>query len=619
MKSNRPKIQPITIESIDVTNGFWYEKQKLVENVSMQNVYKRFYETGRFEAFKHNWVLERDGEEKKPHVFWDSDVAKWIEAVGYISLKKRVPELEKIVDEVVDDIEKNAMSDGYFNSYFTHLEPESRFTRRNDHELYCLGHLIEAAIAYKRGTGKDKFYLLMKKYADLVYKIFYVEKSAVFLTPGHEEIELALVKLYRESGEKKYLDLSLHFVDTRGTDNERDRIANATLLGMQDHLPVRRQKTAEGHAVRACYLYSAVADLAKETEDEELYQTARALFDSITKKRMYVTGAVGQTCVREAFMGDYDLPNQTAYAETCANLSLALFARRMSFIEPDSVYADTVERVLYNSFISGMSLDGKSFFYSNMQENNTIVKTREYGARHTVFTPDDTRVEVFNCSCCPPNVVRSIASIQDFQYSRSENTVFMHQYIGSEAKLDDGKISVSTEYPFDGTVNIEYIGAPVTLALRIPAWCKKYEITCNGSPIDFDVKLGYAYLPIEEKANVTVKFDMPVRFVEAHPRVFEDAGRIVVTKGPIVYCMEAVDHTAPIRDIRLDKEAEYVQVNDMQLKVPVLETKGYARVWNVDDLYSDEAALEAVNVKLIPYFAFANRGRTDMIIWTLKA
>ena len=315
----RTNIRPITVESIDVTGGFWYEKQKLIREVSMGNVYKRFYETGRFDAFKFKW---NEGDLHRPHVFWDSDVAKWIEAVGYISEKHNVPELEAIADEVIDDIERNQMPDGYFNSCFGHLEPDARFTRRNDHELYCLGHLIEAAVAYKRGTGKDKLLKLMIRYADLVYKVFYLEKSAAFLTPGHEEIELALVKLYKETGDKKYLDLSLYFVDARGTDLVRDDIPKISPKTFQSHIPVRRQTTAEGHSVRFGYLFCAVADLAREYGDEELFETAKTVFNNVVKKRIYVTGAVGQNHVGEAFASDYDLPNQTAYAETCATRSI---------------------------------------------------------------------------------------------------------------------------------------------------------------------------------------------------------------------------------------------------------------------------------------------------------
>ncbi len=605
-----PGTHMVTMDSIDLTGGFWYEKQKLVRSVSMGNVYKRFAETGRFEAFKYNW---KEGMPNRPHIFWDSDVAKWMEAAAYFCQKQRDTALEAIVDEVVEDIERNRTEDGYFNSYFGHLEPENRFTRRDDHELYCLGHLLEAAIAYKEATGKDKFFRLMVDYVDLVYRVFYVEKSAGFTSPGHEELELALVKLYRHTKEKKYLDLALYFVNRRGCEPGWDTVHR------QDHLPLREQKTAEGHAVRACYLYAAVADVALETGDEELYGVARTLFENITRRRMYVTGAIGQTSVGETFMGDYDLPNQSAYAETCANLSLALFARRMSVIDPDSVYADTAERVLYNSFISGMSLDGRAFFYSNMQEYDKIVPRRVFSDRHRIFTPAPTRVEVFDCSCCPPNVVRTVASIADFQYTADENTVWMHQYFSSDAKIGDKTISVSTGYPYDGGVRIGYLGGDGMLALRIPGWCRDYTVTVNGRLITPEVRRGYAYIAVSGGDEILFRMEMPVRFVEANPRVWDDAGRVAVTRGPLVFCLEGVDHPdLCLRDIRLSESAEYRFVMDESLGVPVLSTDGCIRHWENDVLYADSAALEMCRVRLIPYFAFANRGESDMIIWTLK-
>ena len=605
----------VTYENIDLLGGFWYEKQKLVREVTMWNVYRRFAETGRFEAFRYNW---REGMPNRPHIFWDSDVAKWMEAAAYYCKKQRDAELEAIVDDVVEEIAKNRTEDGYFNSYFGLLEPQNRFTRRSDHELYCAGHLLEAAIAYRDATGKGKFLALMTDYMDLIYRVFYEEKSAAFTSPGHEEIELALVKLYRATKEKKYLDLALYFVEQRGTPCDTAVPGMISGAVVQDHLPIREQKTAEGHAVRACYLYSAVADLALETGDETLLETAKTLFDNIVRRRMYVTGAIGQTPNGEAFMGDFDLPNQSAYAETCANLSLALFARRMSVLDPDAIYADTAERVLFNSFISGMSLDGRAFFYSNMQENDRRAKSRNYSPRHTLFTPDDTRVEVFGCSCCPPNVVRTVASIADFQYTADDDTVWMHQYFASEAHIDDKTITVETAYPYDGGVKISYLGGTGRLALRIPGWCREYTLSIGGKIVTPEVKKGYAYLTVSGGDEIMLRMEMPVRFVEAHPLVWEDAGRVAVTRGPLVYCMEGVDNDLPLRDVRLSESSDWRTVLDEGLGVPVLETDGCVRHWNDGQLYGECAALRLCRVRLIPYFAIANRGSTDMIIWVLK-
>lgn len=608
-------VRPVTLCDIDLKPGFWYEKQKTVREISIWNVYRRFKETGRFDAFGFTW---KEGEPGKPHIFWDSDVAKWIEAAAYLSLKHREPELEAVVDGIVENIRKNRMPDGYFNSFYGYLKPDERFTVRSEHELYCAGHLIEAAIAYRDATGKSDFYNMMADYADLIYDIFYVKKSAAFLTPGHEEIELALVKLYRAAGNRKYLDLAFYFVNERGRHPDIDGKSKYS----QTHLPVCEQTTAEGHSVRACYLYCAVADLAREYGDAELLETAKRLFDNIVGCRMYVTGAIGQTCVHEAFMEDFDLPNQTAYAETCANLSLALFARRMSLADPDSRYADIAELVLYNSFLSGISLDGRAFFYSNMQENDLHVRRRASNASQTVFCPADLRVEVFSCSCCPPNVVRTIASIGDFQYNADDGVIYCNQYMSSVARIDGRTLDMTTAYPYDGTVRIRISGAPVKLALRIPGWCKSYSVMLNGAPAEYDIVKGYAYISVADGDELTLVFDMKVRFVEADPRVWEDAGRVAVMRGPLVYCIEAIDNGDCIRDIRLDENAEYKIVAgdgfDAAYKVPVLETEGSTRDWSGKPLYSDEAPLVPRRVRLTPYFAFANRGESDMIIWTLR-
>ncbi len=608
---SKDTMRAVTLKDIDVTGGFWAEKMALVRETSMWNVYKRFYETGRFEAFRFSW---KEGMPNRPHIFWDSDVAKWIEAAAYYCLKQRDEKFEEIIDDVVDQIEKNRMPDGYFNSYYGLIEPQNRFTKRGHHELYCAGHLLEAAIAYDQATGKRKFLNLMIDYIDLIYKVFVVDHSAAFKTPGHEEIELALVKLYRYTGEKKYLDLALYFINERGAENEPYN---------QAHMPVREQQEAVGHSVRACYLYCAMADLAKETGDEALKTACEKLFNNIVERRIYVTGAIGQTCVGEAFMEDYDLPNLTAYAETCANLSLALFARRMSVLEPKGVYADTAELVLYNSFLSGMSLDGRSFFYSNMQEKDLRDTKRNYNDRHKVFCPAPQRVEVFSCSCCPPNVVRTIASVADFQYTTDGETIWCHQYLGSTASIDGTKIEMRTEYPYDGRIAVTFSGTAKNIALRIPGWCKSFTAVKNGQTLTLISKDGYVTVPAADGDEFYLYLHMPIRFVEANPRVWDDAGRVCVARGPLVYCIEAVDNDPSnplmIRDIRLVESNEYKVLWDVIPDVPVLEAEGYVRDWSGRALYDTAAPLKKKTVRLIPYFAMANRGESDMVLWTLRA
>ena len=378
----------IPLKNTEITGGFWADKQKLNREVTIHSVYDRFAETGRFEAFKLNW---KQGEPNKPHIFWDSDVAKWLESAAYIIAKTPDAGLEKIIDETVDLIDKNRWDDGYFNICYTLFEPDDRFTARYNHELYCAGHLMEAAVAYYNATGKDKFLRIMCDYADMIEKAFVTDKWAEFDSPGHEEIELALVKLYHATGEKRYLELSKYFVDVRG--QEEDTYTQA-------HKPVREQDEAVGHSVRAVYLYSGMADLAAEYGDETLFAAADKLFDSMAKKKMYITGGLGQTCVGEAFLGDYDLPETSSYCETCADIGYILFAQRMSAIKPDRKYDDAAELALYNGFLCGLSLDGKGFFYDNSIEVDLIGISNPKDGRHKPFYPITQRLEVFDCSCC---------------------------------------------------------------------------------------------------------------------------------------------------------------------------------------------------------------------------
>ncbi len=603
----------LTYDNVDITGGFWHEKQQLIRNVTIWNVYKRFEETGRFEAFKMNW---KEGMPNKPHIFWDSDVAKWLESAAYLTKKQRDPKLEAIVDEVVDDIERGRWEDGYFNIYFEMFEPQNRFTKRGWHELYCAGHLIEAAVAYAEATGKDKFLHLMMDYADLIKKIFMDEQSAAFDSPGHEEIELALVKLYDYTHEERYLDLARFFIDKRGSQAklpEGDNYHRGT--NIQDHLPVREQFTAEGHSVRACYLYSAMADLALRDGDEGLKLASEMIFDNIVNAKMYITGSVGSTYIAEAFEEEYRLPNDTAYAETCAALALALFARRMEKIEVDSRFADTVERVIYNGFLSGLSLDGKSFFYENAQEidleERRIVKEalRDTSGIHFPITQ---RLEVFNCSCCPPNVTRFIASIGDFVYNYDDDTIYVNQYMDSTAKLGELTLVQKTDYPFDGRIEFTLTGGDRKVALRIPGWCRVWSVGKNGASVDAHVEHGYAYVDAKDGDKILLELRIFARRVKSNPRVLTNRGMSAITWGPFVMCLEGVDNGGSLTGVRLTGKS-FTLGRDETLGLPCLYCQAVREA--VDGLYSDKTTSEPFTAKLIPYFAFANRGETDMRIW----
>lgn len=599
-------MRAVSFDKTEITGGFWKERQDIVRGSTVYAVYDRFSETGRFEAFKFNW---KDGMPNKPHIFWDSDVAKWIEGVANLTAKKRETELEKIVDDVVDLIVEKQEPCGYFNSYFQRIDPASRFRNRDCHELYCAGHLIEAAVAYYNATGKDKFLKAMCRYADYIERRFVIDRDAAFVTPGHEEIELALVRLYECTAEKRYLALSEFFIDNRG-------VADEQIKGSynQSDLPVRKISQAKGHAVRATYLYCAMADLARINGDRELLDACKRVFDDIYYRKMYISGGIGSTAAGEAFTTtDYDLPNMLAYTETCASFGLAVFAHRMLLLENDRRYADTVEREIYNGFLSGVSLDGKAFFYENPLE--VIPRLRERDAfGGGIHFPLSRRQEVFGCSCCPPNVTRFIPAIADLIYTVSDedNTVFVHQFMESATELTLGgkcvKLTQKTNYPLDGRVEIHYEGeGAIKLAVRVPGWCENYEGETAG---------GYAYFDVGSGETVTLDFDMTPYIVESDPRVELNCGRVALMRGPLLYCMEGVDNGSSLRDIVVDT-AEFVEETDANLGILTLTAKGRRRApFEGRELYRKVLhKYESTIVKFIPYFAFANRAECEMLVW----
>lgn len=601
-----------------IDGGFWRQKQDLIENTTIHAVWNRFSDTGRMDAFKCDW---QEGMPNKPHIFWDSDVAKWMESAAYILEYKQDPELEAKVDGLVDLIAENQWKDGYFNIYYDTVSPSKRFTDIKHHELYCAGHLMEAAVAYYHATGKDKFLKCMCRYADLIERIFTKDKSAKFEVPGHEEIELALVKLYHATGEKRYLDLSKHFIDKRGTEDDLQyHVESDGPEYFQRHLPVREQKVAAGHAVRACYLYSGMADIAKEYNDKELYEACHALFQNIVNEQMYITGGIGSSHYREAFSMSYDLPNMHAYNETCAALSLALFARRMALMDADSIYADTVERVLYNGFLSGLSLDGKSFFYENPLEFEKRLQTRPAVKDKYQHMPITKRVEVFFCSCCPPNVTRFIESVADFLYSYNKDRVYVHQFMESHTDIEGLKLIQKTDFPKSGNVLLETESANrETLMVRVPYWCPAYTVTVDGKPISPNVVKGYAEIPLSAgKHTVAYNMEMPIVAMEANPMVQEDAGRVAIMRGPLVYCLESVDNGTQLRDVavKLPLQAELLWDNDLgAYKIVTNGTRRDQKTFQ-NALYRPFATSETEQkLTFIPYYAFANRDTDEMIVW----
>lgn len=606
-----PKSTMISFRDIRITGGFWRIRQERNRKVTIPAVYDRFAETGRMRAMDQNW---REGMANRPHIFWDSDVAKWMEAVAYALADTPDERLKMQVEALIDKIEKHQDADGYFNSYFQSVEPSMRWRNRDWHELYCAGHLIEAAVAWKQTTGDIRFLRLMCRYADYIDRVFRIEKSAAFTCSGHEEIELALVKLWHETGENRYLELAEYFLDIRGVPEGSKQI--------QDHMPVREQREAVGHSVRAMYLYCAMADVALETGDAKLAEACKALFENVTEKRMYVTGGVGQTYYGEAFTKDYDLPNENAYAETCAAIGLHLFARRMSLLEPDRRYADIAERTMYNGILSGVSLEGKSFFYVNPLEIDLSHRAAMDAVNDNTPRGITQRVEVFNCSCCPPNVIRFISSLGDSMYSVSEDTLYVHQYIESntETKVLDRKVRIEqeTNYPHDGKVSLRVSGMDgLKLALRIPDWADSYSVIKDGKPIMPQENRGYVIFSVDSYSEIELDLPMPLALLACPPEVHDNAGRVAVQRGPVVYCLEGCDNGKNLKSLRLIVGGKATLEYDSSIGAYAILLDGAAPLSMEErKLYRRFSAKESrKRLRFIPYYAFANREESDMLVW----
>lgn len=593
---------------VTIKGGFLHALQEKNRQKTMDAVYDRFVETGRFAAMECDW---KEGMDRRPHHFWDSDVAKWIEGAAYILEKHPDAALEAKVEAAIDAWEHNQWADGYINSYYTTIKPEKRFQNRDRHELYCAGHMIEAAVAYYCATGRDRFLRIMEKYVELIERIFVHEHSAVFDTPGHEEIELALVRLYRATGKCRYLDLAAHFVNTRGT-SDRDAMPSSYHNGKpaysQSHLPVREQTEAVGHAVRAMYLYCAMEDLANELGDEGLRSACRRLFADVTERKMHITGGIGTTRVGEAFTIPFDLPLERTYNETCGSIGLMFFAQRLLESEPRGIYADTVERALYNGMLAGLSLDGTSFFYENPMEINVKNGERIQFDDRAERYPIRARVKVFSCSCCPPNINRLFASFERYLYHVSDGIFFVDQFAESEWCEAGAKVTQKTNYPLDGTISLRFEGVK-RAAVRIPGWCERY--TCN---VPVTIQDGYAY--IDAPTDVELTFEMKPTIYTAHVEVDSCAGRAAIVYGPVVYCAERVDNPVNLHRLLLVPELNATKEKNPLHGLWDLTVDGLLATPTGEGLFTRAAtAYEKTRIRLIPYFAFANRGESDMQVW----
>lgn len=579
-------------------------------------------------------------------LFQDSDFSKWIEAVAYSLTQNPDVELERIADGAIDIVCGAQMDDGYLDTYYIINDTSKRFTNlRDHHELYCFGHLTEGAVAYYQATGKDKLLNAAKRFADCIYERFGKDEGKSKGYPGHEIAEMALMRMYDLTKEGKYLELAKFFVDERGQRPYYYDIEHKLNCKLEDeswhyhqaHRPVRQQDEAVGHAVRAVYLYSGMADVANETKDEGLVKACEFLWNNITNKKMYITGGIGGTHIGEAFSFAYDLPNDTAYAETCASIGLVFFAIRMLNIKVKGEYGDVMERALYNGVLSGMALDGKSFFYVNPLEVLPTACLKDERKRHV----KPIRQKWFGCACCPPNIARLVSSIASYAYSVEKDTIYMHLFMGCrQTQVLDGKevsFNVESNYPWKEDVKIEIsMDEPheFTYAVRIPSWCKNsgkgitglkgMGIQINRSDAEYELKDGYAYIKRVWKQGDVISLYIPleVKTYRSNKLVRENAGKIAVMRGPLVYCMEEIDNSKNLHLYRLKQDADFKSVYKEDLLDGVIEltTKGFKAVasdYENESLYIEafKEEYEAVPMTFVPYYTWNNRGEGEMQVW----
>lgn len=579
-------------------------------------------------------------------VFQDSDLAKWLEAVSYRLMSNPDLELEKIADEAIDLIGRAQQADGYLNTYFTIKEPQNRFTNLCEcHELYCTGHMIEAAVAYYRATGKRKLVDIMCRMVDCIDQVFGPRAEGKLPGyPGHEEIELALIKLFQITADPKHLILAKFFIDERGKQpiyfdeefEKRNHASHFSYLyppyGMysngrkyaQYHLPIREQKEFVGHAVRCMYMASGAIDVARITEDEELMETCRQLYQNMAQRRMYITGGIGSTPNGEMFTFDYDLPNDLVYGETCASIGLMFFMQRMLLVQQKSCYADTMERALFNTCIAGMSLDGKSFFYVNPLEVDPVASRENPNRKHVL----PVRPAWFGCACCPPNLARMITSLPEYLYTLTEDSIYVNLYMENRAAVEvNGKeieFEEITNYPYEGTVVFHmHTAGTYRMYLRIPDWSKNnWTVKVNKINRKPQITDGYAELGQEWKAGDTIELilDMVPRRMYANPKVSKDIGKVALQRGPLLYCLEEADNGKGLQRLYLPRNAELKVIEKPQklLGIVEIQTEGLRLLCNdQEELYTSvpNDQYEKVPLTYIPYYTWANRGENEMTVW----
>ena len=577
-------------------------------------------------------------------LFQDSDLYKWLEAVANSLSIEADDNLKKIADEVIDLLENAQDEDGYLSTYYQIDAPNLKFRRLfESHELYCAGHLIEAAIAYYQATGEDKLLGIACRFADCIDENFGPEEGKIHGADGHQEIELALVKLYETTKNKRYLELSEYLLLIRGQDpdfytrqleenNEKNLssgpIGPINLKYHQAYKPVIEQATAEGHAVRLVYMAAAMADVAYHTNNEKMFQACKKIWKNIIEKRMFVTGGIGSTVHGEAFTFDYHLPNDTMYCETCASIGLVYFAYNMLKIETDASYSNIMERCLYNTVISGMALDGKHFFYVNPLEVDPLASKLDPEKSHV----KPTRPSWFGCACCPPNIARTLTSIGKYVYTEKKDAILLNLFMSNKSMLEINGHSVVIEqiadYLENGEVKIAITNKDnqdFEIGIRIPDWTNKWSIKVSGQVIQPVISNNYAFISCANNLEeIDLQFDMPILQLAANPLVKSDRGKVAIQRGPFVYCLEEEDNGKNLHLIQVKEKMSVKIMNDRYLgEIQAIESEGQQvsveSKWK-GQLYLpyEKENVQPKKVTFIPYYSWGNRSLGEMAVWIGK-
>lgn len=606
-------IRPVPLKQVQIRDRFWTPRQRLITDVTIPYMEKilrdEIPDAEKSHAISNfRMAAGEESGEFYGMVFQDSDVAKWLEAAAYSLALCHDPELSARVDEVVALIARAQQPDGYLNTYFTVKEPENRFKNLLEcHELYCAGHMIEAGVALYEAVGKRELLDVCIRLADCITDQFMNEEGI----PGHQEIELALMRLYRATNCVRYRDMALRFLDLRGQDpgwfarhtpshpgvhyGGYDIDPDDTIYNQSD-MPVRSQTAARGHAVRQMYMLTAMAEAAAASGDDGLRGACARMFDAITQRQMYVTGAIGSSAHHESFTVDYDLPPDRCYGETCAAVAMAFFARSMLALEPDGKYADLLELEIHNAALAGMQLDGTRFFYVNPLEADPKTAGKAPGYEHVLCE----RPKWYSCACCPPNLARLIASLGGYLFSEDEQTLYAHLLIGCSAQTRLADIRCESEYPWNGRAvyTIDHAHSPFRFAVHIPSHAGNVRISLNGVPFPAETERGYAMITHEWQSGDTVEilFDMPPRLLRTHPLVRDTAGKAALARGPFVYCFEEVDNG--------------------DLSSCALESSTPPDVLPYDEsLLGGVVPMQAGRLRAIPYYAWSNRGENAMRVF----